>query len=163
VLTSSYDSGKFCTLPDRVLWYDESRTTSLHQQGDEMISSPSDLRIATDNSRSLHDPRGLHDLRDQLCLPPDHPTFSSRAPCQRLKKPSLGLGSLYAYVSNCKQIDHRFGLLQDDLLNILDVTHPVVKSIDNLDVLDVWDSVPSITEMFHVVLKAFIMLLLDGF
>jgi hypothetical protein len=37
-----------------------------------------------------------------------------------------------------------------------------VKGIDDLDILDVWDSVPGVVEMFHVVLEAFIMLLLDG-
>jgi hypothetical protein len=34
--------------------------------------------------------------------------------------------------------------------------------IDDLDVLDVRDSVCDIAEIFHVVLEAFIMLLLDG-
>jgi hypothetical protein len=36
-------------------------------------------------------------------------------------------------------------------------------SINNLDlnILDVWNSVPHIAKMFHVVLEAFIMLLLD--
>jgi hypothetical protein len=37
-----------------------------------------------------------------------------------------------------------------------------VEGIDDLDILDVRDSVPGIIEMFHVVLEAFIMLLLDG-
>jgi hypothetical protein len=70
VEASSCDLEKFCTLPDRVLWYDEFCTTSLHQQGDGTISSPSDLRIAAGDShdicglRDLYDPRGLC---DRLC------------------------------------------------------------------------------------------------
>jgi hypothetical protein len=70
VVASSYDLEKFFTLPDRVLWYDRSRTTFLHRQGDGTISSPSDPRIATGDScdirnlRDLCDPRGL---RDRLC------------------------------------------------------------------------------------------------
>jgi hypothetical protein len=54
-----------------------------------------------------------------------------------------------------------FWLLHHDLLNSLDITHPITKGIDDFDVLDVWDSILGIVEMFHVVLKAFIMLLLD--
>jgi hypothetical protein len=34
-----------------------------------------------------------------------------------------------------------------------------VEGIDDLDVLDVRDSVPSVAEIFHVVLETFIMLL----
>jgi hypothetical protein len=37
-----------------------------------------------------------------------------------------------------------------------------VESIDDLNVLDVRDSVPSNTEMFYVVPEALIILLLDG-
>jgi hypothetical protein len=37
-----------------------------------------------------------------------------------------------------------------------------VKGIDDLDVLDVRDSIHGVAEMFHVVLKAFLMLLIDG-
>jgi hypothetical protein len=37
-----------------------------------------------------------------------------------------------------------------------------VKGIDDLDILDVWDSVLGVAEMFYVVSEAFIMLLLDG-
>jgi hypothetical protein len=67
----------------------------------------------------------------------------------RLKKSSLGFGSLNTCVCDREQIDHRLGLLHGNLLH-------------GLDVLDVWDSVPDIAEMFHVVLEALIMLLLDG-
>jgi hypothetical protein len=79
-----------------------------------------------------------------------------------LKKPSPGLGSLNAYTSGCKKIGHHFGLLHGDLLNSLDTIHPITKSIDNLNVLDVRDSLPGIAKIFHVVLKTLIMLLLDG-
>jgi hypothetical protein len=79
-----------------------------------------------------------------------------------LKKPSPGLGSLNAYTSDCKKIGHHFGLLHGDLLNSLDIIHPITKSIDNLNVLDVRDSLPGIAKIFHVVLKTLIMLLLDG-
>jgi hypothetical protein len=37
-----------------------------------------------------------------------------------------------------------------------------MEGIDDLDVLDVWDSIPGIAEMLHVVLKTLIMLLPDG-
>jgi hypothetical protein len=80
----------------------------------------------------------------------------------RFKEPSLGLGGLNAYVSDCEKICHCFGLLHGDLLNSLNVTDPVMKGIDDFDVLDVQFSVPGIIEIFHVVLEAFIMLLLDG-
>jgi hypothetical protein len=76
------------------------------------------------------------------------------------KESSLGLRGLNAYVSDCKQIEHYFGLSHGDLLNSLDITHLVVKDIDDLDVLDVQDSAPGIAEMFHVVPEALIMLLL---
>jgi hypothetical protein len=37
-----------------------------------------------------------------------------------------------------------------------------MEGIDNLDVLDVWDSVPGIAEMFHIITEALIRLLLDS-
>jgi hypothetical protein len=82
------------------------------------------------------------------------------------KEPSPSLKGIDAYVSDCKQIGHCFRLLHGDLLNSLDVTHPTTKGIDDLDVLDLWDSVPSIVEIFHIVPEALIMLLpnsLQGF
>jgi hypothetical protein len=80
----------------------------------------------------------------------------------RFKKSRLGLGSLYAYISNYEWISHRLGLLHDDLPHSLDIVEPVAQVIDNLNVLDVQDSVPGIAETFHVVPEALIMLLLDG-
>jgi hypothetical protein len=37
-----------------------------------------------------------------------------------------------------------------------------MKGIDDLDVLNVWDSVPGIAEIFYVILETFIMLLFDS-
>jgi hypothetical protein len=79
-----------------------------------------------------------------------------------LKEPYPGLGGLNAYVSDWKQISHYSGLLHGDLLNSLDVTDPVVKGIDDLDILDVQDSVLDIAKTFHIVPEALIMFLLDG-
>jgi hypothetical protein len=53
-------------------------------------------------------------------------------------------------------------LLHGDLVQSLDVADSVMKSIDDLDVLYIWDDVPDIAETFHVVLENLIMLLLDG-
>jgi hypothetical protein len=36
-----------------------------------------------------------------------------------------------------------------------------MEGIDDVNVLDIWYSIPSIVEMFHVISEAFIMLLLD--
>jgi hypothetical protein len=55
-----------------------------------------------------------------------------------------------------------FWLLHGYLLYSLDIADPVMEGVDDLDVLDVRDSVPGIAEIFHVVPEAFIMLLLDG-
>jgi hypothetical protein len=74
----------------------------------------------------------------------------------------LGLRGLNADVSNRKQIGHCFQLFQGDLLHSLDVSDSIMESIDDFDVLDVWDSVPDVAETFHVVPKTFIMLLLDA-
>jgi hypothetical protein len=53
-------------------------------------------------------------------------------------------------------------LLHGSLLHSLDVSDSVVKDVDDLDILDIWDSVPGIAERIHVVPKALIMLLPDG-
>jgi hypothetical protein len=37
-----------------------------------------------------------------------------------------------------------------------------MEDIDDFDVLDVWDSFSAIAEIFHIIPKAFIMLLLDS-
>jgi hypothetical protein len=59
VATSSCDSEKFCTLPDHVIWYDESYTTSLHHQDVGRVSSPSDLRAAYHDTHDLCGPSDL--------------------------------------------------------------------------------------------------------
>jgi hypothetical protein len=83
-------------------------------------------------------------------------------PATRLKKSRPDFRSLNACVSYCEQISHRLGLLHDDLPHGLDVADSITEGVDDLDVLDVWDSVPGVAEIFHVVLKALIMLLSDG-
>ncbi len=79
----------------------------------------------------------------------------------RLKKWSPYFRILNAGVSGREQISHRLGVLHGDLLHSLDVADSIVEGIDDLDVLDVWDSIPGIAEMFHVVPEALIMLLID--
>jgi hypothetical protein len=80
----------------------------------------------------------------------------------RLKKSSLGFGSLDACVSDHEQIDHRLGLFHCDLLHNLNVADSVAEGVDDLNVLDIRDSVSSIVEMFHIVPKALIMHLSNG-
>jgi hypothetical protein len=79
-----------------------------------------------------------------------------------LKELSPGLGCLDACVRDCEQISHSLGFLHSDLLHGLDVTDFVTEVVDDLDILDVWDSIPGVTETFHVVPEALIMLLSDG-
>jgi hypothetical protein len=81
----------------------------------------------------------------------------------RLKESSPGLISLYAYVCDCKQIGHSLGLLHGDLLHGLEIVNLGTEGIDDLDFLDIWDSIPGIVEMRHVVPETFIMPLSDGF
>jgi hypothetical protein len=85
-----------------------------------------------------------------------------RAHATRLKKSRLGFESLNAYISDCEQIGHHSWLIHGVLLHSLDVADSITEGINDLDVLDIWDSVPSVAEMFNVVTEAFIILLLDG-
>jgi hypothetical protein len=80
----------------------------------------------------------------------------------RLKELSPSLRSLDAHVSDHEQIGHRFRLLHGYLLHSLDVANPIMKGVDDFNVLDVWDSVSGIAKMFYVVPEALIKLLLDG-
>jgi hypothetical protein len=73
-----------------------------------------------------------------------------------------GLESFYTYISDCEQIDYRIRPLHGNLLNSFDIDYPIVEGIDDLDVLDIRDSIPGITEIFYVVLETLIMLLPDG-
>jgi hypothetical protein len=52
-------------------------------------------------------------------------------------------------------------LLHGDLLHSIDVIDFVMEGVDDLDVLDIRDSIPGVIEMFHVVPEALIMLLPD--
>jgi hypothetical protein len=67
-------------------------------------------------------------------------------------------GNTYDY----EQIGHGFSLLHDDLHNGLFIANLISEGINDLDVLDVQDSIPDIAEMFHIISEALIMLLLDG-
>jgi hypothetical protein len=78
------------------------------------------------------------------------------------QKSHLGLRSLYTYVGDYERIDHCLQLLHGKLLHSLDVADPITESIDDLDVIDVWDNVSGVVESFHIILKTFIMLLPDG-
>jgi hypothetical protein len=80
----------------------------------------------------------------------------------RLKKSSPCFGSLDAYVRDCEQMGHRLRLLYGDLLRSLNVADSITKSVDDLDVLYIQDSIPDVAETFHVVPDALIMLLPDG-
>jgi hypothetical protein len=55
-----------------------------------------------------------------------------------------------------------YRFLNGDLLNCFKIGDLVVEGIDDLNVLDVQDSIFGIAATFHIVLETFIMLLLDG-
>jgi hypothetical protein len=67
VVASSCSAEKFYTPPDHAQWYDGSRTTSLHHQGDGKTSFLSDLRTTASDSRDIRGLRDLYDLPNQLC------------------------------------------------------------------------------------------------
>jgi hypothetical protein len=71
------------------------------------------------------------------------------------KKSGLGLRGLNAHIGDREQTGHRFRLLHGDLINNLDIADPVMEGIDDFDVLDVWDRVPSVVEMLHIIPEAF--------
>jgi hypothetical protein len=76
-----------------------------------------------------------------------------------LKELSPGLRCVDACVRGYELFGHRLGFLHGDFLHGLDVVDSVAEDIDDLDVLDVRDRIPCITEIFHVVLEPLIMLL----
>jgi hypothetical protein len=80
----------------------------------------------------------------------------------RLKKSSPGFRYLNACVSHHKLISHLFGLLHDDLPHGLDVVDSVMEGTDDLNILDVQNSVSGVAEIFHIVSHALIILLSDG-
>jgi hypothetical protein len=63
---------------------------------------------------------------------------------------------------NKSNLGHYLRLLHGYLIHSLDITDPVVKGVDDLNVLDVRDSITGIAEAFHVIPKALIRLLLYG-
>jgi hypothetical protein len=69
-------------------------------------------------------------------------------PATRLKKSRPNFRSLNACVSYCEQISHRLGLLHGDLPHGLDVADSIAEGVDDLEVLDVWDSVPVLQKCF---------------
>jgi hypothetical protein len=73
----------------------------------------------------------------------------------------LSLRGLDVDVSDCQLIGHHFELLHGNLLDSLNIADPITEGVDDFDALDVRDSVPSIAEIFHVLLETFIRLLLD--
>jgi hypothetical protein len=125
----------------------------------ENASSLSDQRNASRDIRNLHDPCGLPiGYIDFLII-----LLLLQGPlAARHKESSPGLGTLYAYISNRKQFCHRLRLFHGNLLHCFDVVDPITEGIDDLDVLNVQDSILGIAKMFHVVLEALITLLLDG-
>jgi hypothetical protein len=80
----------------------------------------------------------------------------------RLKKSSSSFRSLDACVRDCEQISHHLELLHGDILHSLDVADSVAEDVDDLDVLNIRDSIPGVAETFYVVLEALITLLHDG-
>jgi hypothetical protein len=56
-----------------------------------------------------------------------------RALAPRLQKLSPGFRSLYAYVRDYEQFGHRLGFFHGNLLYSLDITNPVMESIDDLN------------------------------
>jgi hypothetical protein len=69
----------------------------------------------------------------------------------RFKTSSPCFGSLDACVHDCEQIGHRLRLLHGDLLERLDIADSITEGVDDLDILNIWDSVPGVAEIFHIV------------
>jgi hypothetical protein len=65
-----------------------------------------------------------------------------------LKESSPGLECLDACVHDCEQIGHHLGFLHGNLLYDLDVADSVAEGVDDLDVLEVRDSVTGIAKCF---------------
>jgi hypothetical protein len=80
----------------------------------------------------------------------------------RLQKSSPGFGSLYAYIGDREQINHRFELLHGYLFHSFDIADTITEGINDLDALDVWDAISGIVETIDVITETLIMLLLDG-
>jgi hypothetical protein len=103
------------------------------------------------------------DSRVLLHWPPNiHFASSLHALVMWVKEWDSGLWGLNTDVCDHQQTSHNFRLLHGDFLDSLDVTHPILEGIDDLNVLHIRDSVSSVSEIFHIILEALIMLLLDG-
>jgi hypothetical protein len=162
VVAFSCDLEKCCTLLDHVLRCDGSHTTSLHRQGDGNASSPSDMRTATAVSTVsvasvilAISPVNRVDFPVVLLLL--HGPLATR-----IKKSSLGIRRFIACVSDREQIGHRLGHLHGDLLHNLDIADSIAEGVDDLDVLDIRDSIHGVAKIFHIVPEALIILLHDG-
>jgi hypothetical protein len=80
----------------------------------------------------------------------------------RLKKSSPGFRRFYANIGNREQIGHRFRLLHRYLFHGFEIADAISEGINNLNVLDVRDVISGIAEMFDIITKTLVMLLLDG-
>jgi hypothetical protein len=80
----------------------------------------------------------------------------------RLQKSSPGFGSLYAYIGDREQISHSFELLHGYLFHSFNIADAITEGVNNLNVLDVRDTVSDIAETLDIIMKTLIMLLLDG-
>jgi hypothetical protein len=75
---------------------------------------------------------------------------------------SPGFESFYAYIGNREQISHRFGLLHRYLFHGFEIADTISEGVNNLDVLDVRDTVSGIAKMLDIITETLVMLLLDG-
>jgi hypothetical protein len=57
---------------------------------------------------------------------------------------------------------YRLRLLHGNVLNIFDIADPITEGINDLDVLDIRDSIPGIAEIFHVAPETLTLLLSNG-
>jgi hypothetical protein len=80
----------------------------------------------------------------------------------RLKKSSPDFGSLYAYIGDHEQISHHFGLLHGYLFHSFDIVDAITEGVNDLDVLDMRDSISGIAKILDIIMETLIMFLLDG-
>jgi hypothetical protein len=80
----------------------------------------------------------------------------------RLKKSSPGFRSFYAYTGNHEQIGHRFGLLHRYLFHGFEIADAISDGVNNINVLDVRDTISSVAETLDIITETLIVLLLDG-
>jgi hypothetical protein len=80
----------------------------------------------------------------------------------RLQKSNPGIGSLYAYIGNREQISNCFGFLHGYLFHSFNIADAIMEGVNDLDVLDVWNVISSITKTLDIIAETLIMLLLYG-